>query len=202
VFFNCGIAAAVLYMAMTLFVGMLWDGYSSASQTISELSAIGAPTRPLWMILGTLYTSLMVAFGWIVWTRAPPNRALRVVGALLMVQAVLGSVWPPMYQRAVLAADGRAVTDTLHIAWTEMTGFLFMLTTGFGAAALGKQFRTYSIATMASSSICGAVTGTSAARLEANLPTPWMGVWERISVAGYMLWMAVLATALRHSKGR
>ena len=33
---------------------------------------------------------LMVTFGWIVWKNSAPNRALRVVGALLMVQAVFG----------------------------------------------------------------------------------------------------------------
>jgi hypothetical protein len=39
----CGILASLLYVVMTLLVGMLWEGYSAASQTISELSAIGAP---------------------------------------------------------------------------------------------------------------------------------------------------------------
>jgi hypothetical protein len=28
------------------------------------------------------------------------------------------------------------------------------------------------------------------------LPTPWMGVWERINIYAYMLWVVVLATAL------
>ena len=27
-------------------------------------------------------------------------------------------------------------------------------------------------------------------------PTPWVGVWERISIAAFMGWIAVLATAL------
>ena len=52
--YGCGILAAGLYAAMTLVVGALWEGCSAASQTISELSAIGAPTRTLWILLGTL----------------------------------------------------------------------------------------------------------------------------------------------------
>jgi hypothetical protein len=44
----CGILSSLLYVAMNVFVPMLWEGYRSASQTVSELSAIGAPTRPLW----------------------------------------------------------------------------------------------------------------------------------------------------------
>jgi uncharacterized protein YndB with AHSA1/START domain len=80
----CGILAPVLYVAMTLFVGLWWEGYSIVSGVPSELSAIGAPTRQLWMWLGGCYGVLMVGFGWIVWRSAPPNRSLRVVGALLL----------------------------------------------------------------------------------------------------------------------
>src|SRR4029079_11355963 len=97
----CGMLAGVLYIAMTLLVGTLWDTYSLANQTISELSAIGAPTRPLWVGLGMIYSALMMAFGWTAW-KSGPNRALRIVGALLFTQAVLGLFWPPMHQRAVL----------------------------------------------------------------------------------------------------
>ena len=193
---TCGILASVLYVAMTLFVGLLWEGYSVVSGVPSELSAIGAPTRLLWMWLGTVYAVLMVAFGWIVWKSAPPNRALRVVGALLMAHTVFGQFWPPMHQRAVLAAGGGTLTDTLHLVWAVITGFFFMLMVGFGAAALGKRFRVYSIATMVIVLACGAVTGTYASQVQADLPTPWVGVWERISIAMFMGWIAVLATAL------
>ena len=193
---TCGILASVLYVAMTLLVGLLWEGYSIVSGVPSELSAIGAPTRPLWMWLGAVYAVLMVAFGWIVWKSAPANRALRVAGALLMAHTVFGQFWPPMHQRAVLAAGGATLTDTLHLVWTAITGVFFMLIVGFGAAALGKRFRACSIATIVIVLACGAVTGTYASRIEADLPTPWVGVWERISIATFMMWIAVLATAL------
>jgi hypothetical protein len=192
----CGILASVLYVAMTLFVGLLWEGYSVLSRVPSELSAIGAPTRLLWVWLGMVYGVLMVSFGWIVWKSAPPNRALRVVGALLVVHTVFAQFWPPMHQRAVLAAGGGTLTDTLHLVWATITGFFFMLMVGFGAAALGKRFRVYSIATIVIVLACGAVTGTYASRIQADLPTPLVGVWERISIAVFMGWIAVLATVL------
>jgi hypothetical protein len=193
---TCGILAGVLYVSMTLFVGTLWDDYSVADQTISELSAIGAPTRPLWMVLGTLYTALIVAFGWIVWTAAPPNRAQRIVGMVLMIHGAFGLFWPPMNQRAVLAASGPTLSDTLHIAWTIVTGFFFLFETGFGAAAFGRRFRVYSIATIVIVLACGAITGTYTSQVQADLPTPWLGVWERASSTAYMLWIAVLAAAV------
>jgi hypothetical protein len=192
----CGILASVLYVAMTLFVGLWWEGYSIVSGVPSELSAIGAPTRQLWMWLGGVYAVLMVGFGWIVWRSAPPNRALRVVGALLMTHTVFGQFWPPMHQRAVLAAGGGTLTDTLHLVWAAITGVFFMFIVGFGAAALGKRFRVYSIATMVIVLACGAVTGTYASQVQADLPTPGVGVWERISIATFMAWIVVLATAL------
>ena len=181
---------------MTLFVGLLWEGYSVISRVPSELSAIGTPTRLLWMVLGAVYGVLMVAFGWIVWKSAPPTRALRVVGALLMAHTVFGQFWPPMHQRAVLAAGGGTLTDTLHLVWAAISGLFFMLIVGFGAAGLGKRFRAYSLVTMVIVLACGAVTGTYASRIQADLPTPWVGVWERISIASYMGWIAVLAAAL------
>ena len=144
-------------------------GYSVVSHVPSELSAIGAPTRPLWMWLGRVYAVLMIAFGWIVWRSAPPNRALRVVGALLMAHTVFGQFWPPMHQRAVLAAGGGTLTDTLHLVWAMVTGVVFMFMVGFGAAALGKRFRFYSIATMGSSSRAARYRNY-ASRIQANCP--------------------------------
>ena len=192
----CGVLAPVLYVAMTLFVGLLWEGYSVVSGVPSELAAIGAPTRLLWMWLGAVYAVLMVAFGWIVWTTAPPNCALRITAALLIAHTVVGQFWPPMHQRAVLAAGGGTLTDTLHLVWAGITGVFFMLIVGFGAAALGKRFRVYSIATLVIGLVCGAVTSTYASRVQADLPTPGVGVWERISIATFMGWIAVLAITL------
>jgi hypothetical protein len=198
---TCGILGGVLYVAMTLVVGLLWDGYSTADQTISELSAIGAPTRPIWMALATIYTTLMMAFGWIVWQSAP-RRTLRILGALLFTQAVFGIFWPPMHQRAVLAAGSGTLTDTLHIVWTIVTSLFFMSALGFGAAGFGERFRFYSLATMAIVLACGVWSGTYAPWIQTNQPTPWVGVWERINTSAFMLWIVVLASTLLRSETR
>src|SRR5262245_26354958 len=88
---SCGILAALLYVAMTLSVGRLWEGYSAAAQMISELSAIDAPTRPLWMLLGTVYSLLMIAFGWGIWKSSPRRRTRRALGMLLMIHGCLAA---------------------------------------------------------------------------------------------------------------
>jgi hypothetical protein len=67
---------------------------------------------------------------------------------------------------------------------------------GFAAAAFGKRFRSYSIATMVLLVAFGVLTSVDAPRVQANLPTPWVGVWERLIIAVWMLWLVVLALAL------
>ena len=193
---SCGIVSSLLYVAMNVFVPMQWEAYRSASQTVSELSAIGAPTRPLWVPLGVAYTLLVAAFGWGVRASARQNRPLRVAGGLLVAYGVIGLAWPPMHLREVLAAGGGTLTDTLHIVFAMVTVFLMLLAMGFGAAAFGTRFRLYSIATMVILCACGALTVPDALDIQANLPTPWVGVWERINIGVFLLWVVALATML------
>jgi len=32
--------------------------------------------------------------------------------------------------------------------------------------------------------------------LQTNLPTPWIGLWERINISVFLLWVVMLATTL------
>jgi hypothetical protein len=198
----CGILSSVLYVAMTIFVAMQWEGYSSASQTISELSAIGAPTRSLWAVPGAIYTVLVTAFGWGVWKSAGRSRALRIAGGLIVAYGSLGVLWPfaPMHIRETLAAGGGTLSDTMHLVLASVTVLLMLLAISFAAAAFGTRFRVYSLATLAILAAFGALTFLDAPRIAANLPTPWIGVWERINIGVFLLWVVVLATTLLRVK--
>jgi hypothetical protein len=198
----CGISASILYVAMNIFIPMRWEGYNAASQTVSELSAIDAPTRPLWFVLGIIYTLLMTAFGFGVWQSAVGNRALRVVGILIIVNGIIGLFWPPMHQRHVLAAGGGTLTDTMHIIFSLVTVFFFILEMGIGAAAFGKRFRLYSIASIVIAIAFGILTGLDSPGIEANSPTPWIGVWERINIGVYLAWVVVLTVVLLRAEKR
>lgn len=187
----CGIVSSVLYVAVNIYVPAQYPGYDIASQTVSELSAIGAPTRTLWVILLTIYTLLIVAFGWGVWISAAENRWLRISSFLLIVYAIIGLAWPPMHQREVLAAGGGTITDTMHIVFTIISVLLMLLVIGFAAASLGKPFLIFSVLSILIMLFFGLMTGLDAPKMEANLATPWIGVWERISIGAYMLWVVV-----------
>jgi hypothetical protein len=109
----CGILSSLLYVATVVLAAIRWEGYSSTSQTVSELIAIDAPTTPLVVPLFVIYSLLV-----------------------------------------------------------------------------------YAIATILILLVFGILAGLDGSRLAANLPTPWMGVWERINIFGYMLWVVVLTIVL------
>lgn len=195
---RCGILSSLLYVAMNIFIPMGFAGYSSVSQTVSELSAVDAPTRPVWVGWAMLYTLLVLAFGWGVLQSAGQNRRLWIVGMAMLGTGVLDMLWPfaPMHRREVLAAGGETLSDTMHIAIAVATVVLMMLMVGFGAAALGKRFRIFSIVSMAFIIVFGALIGMDGPRVSKNLPTPFAGVWERINIGVFLLWVVVLGVAL------
>jgi hypothetical protein len=116
--------SSLLYVAMSIFVAREDPRYSSVSQTVSELSAVGAPTRQLWVSWSFVYIFLVTAFGWGIRLSAERNGALVILVTF------------------------------------------------------------------------GIFTGLEASDMEANLPTPWMGVWERINIGFFLLWVVVLAIML------
>ena len=112
------------------------------------------------------------------------------------VYGVSGFFWPPMHQREVLAAGGGTLTDTMHIIFAMVTVLLMLFAIGFGAAAFRKRFRLYSIATIVILVAFGVLTGLDGPRISADLPTPWVGLWERINIGVFMVWVMVLAIVL------
>jgi hypothetical protein len=89
----------------------------------------------------------------------------------------------------------------MHIVFTMVWGLFALAAIGFAAAALGKRFRRYSVATILIMIAFIALTSLDAPRIAQDLPTPWIGVWERINIAAYLLWVAVLAVALLRAQG-
>jgi hypothetical protein len=193
-----GIFASLLYVATDVLAAMRWQGYSYTDQTVSELFAIGAPTRPLIVLRGLAYSVLVIAFGLGVWRSASGKRALRVAGGLLAGLGVVDLAGPfaPMHLRGA----ERTLTDLMHLILASADVLCILLIMGFGANAFGKRFRLYSIGTILVVVVFGTLTGLDGPRIAANLPTPWVGVAERIGIFGFMLWVVVLAIALLRAR--
>ena len=172
---SCGVIAPLLYVATDVFLAMRWEGYSYRDQTISELNAIGAPTRTLSIVLGIVGYAFLVAFGVGIWRSAAANRRLRVAGGGLIALGVLAWFGVPFMPLHVREAE-ESLTDTLHVAQLAVAGPLLLVIVGFGAAAFGWRFRLYSAATVMVTLAFGAWSGTYGADIAHDLETPWVGV--------------------------
>lgn len=194
----CGILSTVLYIGADIVAASLYEGYSYTSQAISELSAIGAPSKPFLGVTGIIYLFLVMAFGSGVLLIAGQNRILRIVAILLIIYGLVGLLWPfaPMQQREALETGGGTAKDTMHLILGVIDMLLFLVLIGTGATLFGRKFRIYSILTIIIFLVFGAIMGMDIPRVAANDSTPLLGVTERITVFSPMIWIAVLAIIL------
>jgi len=195
VFLVCGILSSLVYACMDVIGGTRWQSYSWISQEFSRLSAIGAPSRPIHLVLSPIYTVLVVAFGLGIWWSAGRKRSLRVVGGALVVYALVSLVWPQFFPED-LSAPVSAFTNTMHIVLTVVIVFSWIIILGLGAKAFRKRFRLYSIGTLLTVLVFGALAGSQGASLAAGRTTPWLDLTERINIYSFMLWVMVLAISL------
>lgn len=191
----CGILSSVLYLATDILGGLRYKGYSFTSQAISELMAIGAPSESFVDPLFILYGVLAVAFGAAVFQEGAGRRRLRITGALLTAYAIACFTGPIFFEMNQRGAGG-AGSDLPHIVVTAVLVLLLLLAVGFGANALGRRFRVYSLATLAIVIVFGALSAPFGVRLAAGQATPGFGIIERIHVYAFLLWVAVFAIAL------
>lgn len=198
----CGVLSPVLYALADAVAGVLSTGYSFRDQVISELGAIGAPSRPLFSALLFVVYLLMGAFGVGVWRSAAGRGALRVVGGLLIALGVLAltvGMFVPMRPRGT----EQGLMGALHLIEGAIAMLMVFTAMGFGAVSFGARFRIYTLATMVVMLVFGAWSGTAVQQIEAGEATPWIGVIERTWWYAYQMWFAVLAlTLLRQESAR
>ena len=193
----CGVISSLLYIGIDALAALRYPGYHSyTAQAISELGAIGAPTREFVHPFFVAYNVLLIAFGFGVWTSAGGKRALRIVGGLLIGIAVVGALTPPMYLRGTGGPSG----DLPHIVLTGIIVLCIMSAITAGASLYGRKWRLYSWATLLVLLVSGTLTGVAASRLAAGQPTPWLGAAERINIGAYLLWVAALTITLLRSR--
>jgi len=188
----CGILSSLLYVAATILAAMVWEGYDSILQPVSELGAIDAPSQPLMLVLGTIYDLLVIAFGIGVWKSASGKRPLHIVAGLLLGYGVACLMAPltPIHLRGT----AWTLTDTLHLVFAGVDVLVIVLILVFGANAFGRVFRRYSLGTILLGVMSGVLMG---------LDAPHFGLLERINIFSFMLWIVVFAVALwRSQKGQ
>ncbi len=191
----CGILSSLLYIVTDILAAIQWDGYCSASQSVSELMAIGAPTRPFVIFLFGVYSVFVIAFGLGVRGVDTRRRTSRIAGVLLTGYGLAGYVTGLFFPMHLRGAVG-TITDIMHITGTIVMSLFLILSIGFGSTAHGRWFHRYSIVTILVLLLFGAWAGLDGPRVAAQLPTPWLGIKERINIYTSMLWVLVFAVIL------
>lgn len=196
----CGVIAPLVYIATDVVAASLWPGYSLRDQTISELNAIGAPTRQLTVVMGLVGYGILLAFGVGVWRMGAGNRPLRIAGLALTLFSAQ-ALWAVPFASMQLRGAERTFSDTLHLVDGAFAGLLLATVIGFSAAALDARFRAYSVGALLLVLFFSAWSGMDYSNLVADRPTPWLGVKERVAVYSYQAWLVVFgATLLRRER--
>jgi drug/metabolite transporter (DMT)-like permease len=204
---GCGIVSSVWYVITDLIGTLRYPGYSYADQWFSELTAQGAPTRPLMIALNEIpYNLLVLACAAGVRESAGRKRAGRITADGLAGFSVFGfvtGVFFPMPTREAAAAGEGTLRNTMHIPGTIVMSLSLVLAMVFGSTLLRKRFRYYSYGTILAVFVGAFLAGRQAPQIAANQPTPWGGIYERMNIYPTMLWVAVLAIGLlRAQKAR
>jgi Protein of unknown function (DUF998) len=188
----------LIYVVTDIIAGTLYPRYSFNSQAVSELFAIGAPTSGLVVPLFTASSLLLLAFAFGVWKSAAAvttgrSRTLRIMALMIIGNAVTSLVlWNffPMHMRGA----EMTFTDTMHVI-LAINPFV-PLTVVLGIVAFRNWFRLYSIGTILMMIVLSTLGFMYVNEFAAQQPTPWVGLYERISQYGTMLWVTVLALVL------
>lgn len=194
---GCGVMAAILAVGVDLVTGIMTPGYSFYSQTISELSAVHAPYRTLWQIVTFIQNPMLIVFGGGIVNLASGQKRIRMMwlGKLIMVWGSLGFLWllTPMNVRGEIGST----TDTMHLIMTGITVLLIIVLMIVGARVGDRRFYWYTWGSLALMMVAGILTGRQTEAVALNMPTPGMGITERISAYAPMIWLIVLTRVIK-----
>jgi hypothetical protein len=195
-----GALSSLLYViGIDVIVALRYPDYHNyADQMVSELLAVGAPTRTFMVWLCIPYNFLVFALAVGVWASAGGKRATRFTAAALIGYGAVSTAALLLYPMDVRGTVD-SQRDTLHILATIVMSCFIVAMIAFGAFAHGMRFRLYSLATLVTVVVFGIWAGFLARPMPG--PTPWLGLAERVNIYATMLWVAVLAVSLWRVQG-
>jgi Protein of unknown function (DUF998) len=192
ILFSCGIVASLIYLGTDWLAGKLLKGYSFAAQSMSELSAAGSPMRSLVVSLTLVASVLMIAFGVGVWQAGGQALLPRIVGGLVIGNAVAGLIATIFFPTRF---GERPIFGTAGVILMFLSVVFFVLAMVVGAAAFSGWLRILSIA-IPVSYILLAVIRFATATTSAGKAMSLIGAQERTMAYSFLVWVISLAIHL------
>ncbi|MDF2626968.1 MAG: hypothetical protein K0R39_799 [Symbiobacteriaceae bacterium] len=196
-YLTCGILAPIAYVVTVIYGAAITPGYSHVAHAISSLVEAGAPLR--WKIDPgfILYNCLLLAFAaGLLREVTAARRPGTLVGAALALTVVpiLSLLMYFFPQDPIGSAPTTAGTVHLILALgTAVLTILTMLLTGAGARRYLplQHLRRFAVWNALFVFITGGMSTAGMA-----LKSPYFGIFERMTIGGFELWVLVLALSL------
>lgn len=187
-----GVFSSLWYFAINVIVPAYYPGYDLMTYTVSELSAIGSPTRAMWVPLAVMYVFFFGVFGLGVVQLGRVAPGLKVTGWIIIGYAVFNVYWPPMNMRG----QPMAMTDILHIIWSIGTVGLMFVLMWRSRKLFGRGFNWFTVGCLVAFMVFGGLTFLEAPGIEANTATPFIGLWERLNIGIFLGWVIAFSILL------
>jgi hypothetical membrane protein len=195
----CGVLSPAIYIGADLLAAKMYPGFSYTDQAVSELFAIDAPTSGLVVLLFSVSSALLLAFGLGVWRCAGRRKWLRLTAVMFACSAINALVLWNVFPMHMRGAE-RSMTDTMHLVLAANPFVLLSLVSG--AAAFRGGFRAYTLVTILALVALAGYGFSFAPAIEVNGATPWLGLTERMAQFAVGLWQMMLATVLWRERRR
>jgi hypothetical membrane protein len=192
-----GIAASLVYSSTVIAGGFLRPGYSQIRQAISELSMDGAPNKELILALFTLYNILLMIFSFSIY-KQHQNKLLKASAALLFLVGLSGlmmNIFPqdPINSTATLFGILHFVFAGAAAIGTILA--IFFGGVGFEMVSADKNFKLISLFLGFLVIVFGGMTP-----IAINTFASTFGVFERITIFSFILWLAIFSCKMFHAE--
>jgi hypothetical protein len=193
---SCGIGAPILYIATAIIGAALRpDDYSHIANAISELLSNGAPNKDVLDVVFNIYNALLLAFAIGAYSASKKMpRITRVAMGILIGIQVLSFSWgffpmDPLGAEATFAGTMHNVLGGV----VALATIIMPLLMGLGVRHL-DGFNRYAVYSFVSSAIIfvSGLTGVILAGQGIQL----FGLFERITIGTYEVWIFVTALSL------
>lgn len=188
-----GLLAPLLYFGTDRLVGHLITGYSFSAQSISDVSAIGSPQRSLAVLLTVAACVFTTAFGVGVWLISDQVLLLRVVGVLIIGNAILGLIATLFFPTQYEVRPNFVSIGVLIMFSSVLCSILAMV---LGAVVIKGWFRIFSISIPTAFILFAILRFVTAKNSPTGEAVSLIGAQERTMSYSYSLWVFVLSIYL------